>query len=78
MLITVHDVTEMMRVWCSLCPCHGLWFMEAYGARKSGDGAAVRRHQAMSRLLDGRHGWKTCPMACKRAPELACGDFSAF
>lgn len=76
MLLSLHDVANRISAWGSGCPCHG-WLQP-----KPNAGPGVENHWDVylrefvhdrgMRLQEDGSGF-SCPMAGKRAPELAAG-----
>jgi hypothetical protein len=65
----IADIIAHMQHWAEGCPCHSLLTGTF----------AQRQHELSRRLfLDKKDGVLSCPLAGRRAPELACGVFSKF
>ena len=65
----VADIISHMQHWAEGCPCHSLL----------AEGFAQRQRELAQRLfLDTEDGVMSCPLAGRRAPELACRVFSKF
>lgn len=65
----VANIISHMQHWAEGCPCHSLL----------AEGFVQRQRELAQRLfLDKEDGLMSCPLAGRRAPELACGVFSKF
>ena len=65
----VANIISHMQHWAEGCPCHSLL----------AEGFVQRQRELAQRLfLDKEDGVMSCPLAGRRAPELACGVFSKF